>query len=407
MGYSFCDDESQADFIIFNTCSVRDHAEQRVYSNIGALKKLKQTKPSLLIAICGCMPAQEKVAKFIRSHFPYVDIIVGTNAIHKLPSLINEAKAGRIMETTQDDSVYEGVPLERDSQFKASVSIMYGCDNYCTYCIVPYVRGRERSREPHDIIAEVENLAKTGCKEINLLGQNVNSYGKGLVKPYTFTQLLRDLSHIDGVKRIRFISSHPKDISDELIAEMAANDKVCKQLHLPFQSGSDKVLADMNRRYTSAQYKETIRKLRDVMPNIFLSSDVIVGFPTEEQEDFDQTLRLLEEVRFDQLFTFIYSKRSGTKAADMPIQLPTERIKANFTKLLDTQLDISLQRNKALISTTQQVLVESKGKSEGQLCGKTNGGRMVNIDSGSESLIGKLVDVQIYDANAICLFGTI
>ncbi len=402
MGY-ILSDSADADVVIFNTCAVRDNAEKRVYGNIGALKAFKDKKPGMLIGICGCMAQQQHVAQHVKKRFPFVDFVFGTGALHRLPQILYSAEKQRVFDTEmKDGEIVENLPHNRQSTVTATVSVMYGCNNFCTYCVVPHVRGRERSREPGDILREVEGLAAQGCREVTLLGQNVNSYqGIG------FPELLERVSKVDGIGRVRFISSHPKDISDALIGTMANNPKICNQLHLPFQAGSNRVLTDMNRRYTREQYLDIIGRVKGKMPDVALTSDIIVGFPTETEEDFAQTLDLVREVEFDMLFTFIYSKRKGTPAEKLPPALTEAQIKANFDRLVAVQNAISLKKNKALESTVQRVLVEGYSKSnESALTGRTEGAKIVNF-IGDKSLIGEFAEVRITHAATWSLTGEI
>ncbi|GHV16223.1 tRNA-2-methylthio-N(6)-dimethylallyladenosine synthase [Clostridia bacterium] len=402
IGYEFCDKQIDSDLIIFNTCAVREGAEDRVYGNIGALKALKLKKPDLVIAICGCMAARSEVADKIKRSFSHVNLVFGTNAIHKLPQMLAQSESGRVFAKEEDEEIYENLSTIHDSKVIANVPIMYGCNNFCTYCIVPYVRGRERSRNAEDIINEVRNLAKNGFKEILLLGQNVNSYSSTI----DFPELLLALSEIDGIARIRFLSSHPKDFSPKLITAMSRSSKICKQLHLPFQSGSDKVLEAMNRKYTRAHYIELINMARQAMPNIVISTDTIVGFPSETQADFEETLSLVQELRLDMLFTFIYSKRSGTPAADIPQILSNSQIKENFSRLLKAQEVISIAINKNLISSTQAVLVEGISKnSTSAYTGRTDGGKIVNFTSDNPVNEGDILPIEIINSTPWALGG--
>lgn len=403
MGYTMTNTNDDADLIIFNTCAVRDNAEQRVYGNIGALRVVKEKNPEMLIGICGCMSQQQHVADYIKKRFPYVDFVCGTHALHKLPQILYSANEQRVFDLEESDGdIIENLPHNRESSVIASVSVMYGCNNFCTYCVVPFVRGRERSRDPEDIIKEVEGLAAQGYKEVTLLGQNVNSYSKT-----SFSQLLNMVSEVSGIERIRFVSSHPKDITDELIDTIAENPKVCKQLHLPFQAGSNKVLKDMNRRYTKEQYLGIIRKAKEKVPDIALTSDIIVGFPTETNADFEHTIDVIRQVEFDMLFTFIYSKRKGTPAEKMDFQLTVEEIKSNFDRLLEVQNEISAKKNKALEGTVQKVLVEGVSKNNDKfLSGRTDGSKIVNF-AGDKSLIGDIVSVKITNSATWSLTGEI
>ncbi len=393
-GYSFCEAYDDADLVIFNTCAVRENAEQRVYGNVGALKAYKERKPGMLIGICGCMVQQEGEAEQIKKRFRHVDFVFGTHAIARLPQILHEAENNRVFDTEETVGIYEDIPIKRDSVLVANIPISYGCNNFCSYCVVPYVRGRERSRLPRDILKEAKALASQGCKEVLLLGQNVNSYGNdnGVM---SFPQLLRQVNEIEGIERIRFISSHPKDLSDELIDAMAECEHVCAQLHLPFQSGSDRVLKEMNRKYTSADYLKIIEKVKAKIPNVALTSDVIVGFPTETQEDFEDTIRLINTVGFDTLFTFIYSPRRGTPAAKMIPVLSQEQIKANFERLVDVQNGWSLKKNKELENKVVRILVEGASKNNPDtLSGRTEGNKIINF-KGDKSLIGEFVNVKV------------
>ncbi len=393
-GYSFCETYDDADLVIFNTCAVRENAEQRVYGNVGALKAYKERKPDMLIGICGCMVQQDGEAEQIKKRFRHVDFVFGTHAIARLPQILHEAQENRVFDTEETVGIYEDIPIKRDSILVANIPISYGCNNFCSYCVVPYVRGRERSRLPQDILKEAKELAAQGCREVLLLGQNVNSYGNdnGVM---SFPDLLRQVNAIDGIERIRFISSHPKDLSDDLIDAMAECEHVCAQLHLPFQSGSDRVLKEMNRRYTSGDYLKIIEKVKNKIPDVALTSDVIVGFPTETQDDFEETINLVNKVGFDTLFTFIYSPRRGTPAAKMEPVLSPEQIKANFERLVDVQNGWSLKNNKKLEDKVVRILVEGTSKNNPDtLSGRTEGNKIVNF-KGDESLVGKFVDVKV------------
>ena len=403
MGYEICEKQVDADLIIFNTCAVREGAEDRVYGNVGALKPLKIRKPELIIGVGGCMSARPEVAERLKKSFSHVSLVFGTNAVHDLPRLVAEAERGRVFVGNENEEIHELVGAVRESKVIANVPIMYGCDNFCTYCIVPHVRGRERSRKVADIIEEVRGLAAEGYKEVLLLGQNVNSYKDGGIG---FPALLEEICKIDGIRRIRFTSSHPKDFSSELIRVMAENEKICKQLHLPFQSGSDKILSDMNRGYTRQQYIDSINAARAAMPKLVVSSDVIVGFPSETQEDFEDTLSLISELRLDHLFTFIYSKRSGTAAAEMESVLDEEQVKANFQRLLKEQERIGGEINGKLIGEVFEVLVEGMSKTDKSVyTGHTNGGKLVNFTSSEAINEGEMVQVRITDSTPWTLKG--
>lgn len=409
MGFDFCDTTEEADFILYNTCAVRENAELRVFGNIGALKHLKRKKENIIIAVCGCMMQQEHIAKQIKSKYKHVDLVFGTHALYRFPELLCEVLEGnRVFEVASEDgSIFEGINLKRDPVPLAKVSIMYGCNNFCTYCIVPYVRGRERSRDVEDILNEVREVANLGYKEVMLLGQNVNSYGNDLEEGLSFPQLLREVCKIDGIERVRFMTSHPKDVSDELISAMADEDKICNQLHLPIQSGSDKILRIMNRKYTKAQYMELIKKVKSAVPDVVLTTDIIVGFPGETNEDFEETLNVLREVEYDTIFSFIYSKRKGTPAEKMEDCLTEEEKHNNFDRMLEVQNEISKRKNDAYVGTVQKILTEGKSKTcDETLTGRTEGGKVVNF-TGDTSLIGKMVDVKITKSQTWSLFGEI
>lgn len=409
MGFTLTDDRESADVIIFNTCAIRENAHERVYGNLGALKHLKARKPSLIIGICGCMVQQEHIAKRIKSKYRHVDLIFGTHALWKFPELLLSVmeKQERLLDISGEGAIAEGIPVNYDGGAKAFVSVMYGCNNFCSYCIVPYVRGRERSRNEEDILNEIKLLAKSGVKEIMLLGQNVNSYGKDMEKENAFSDLLRKVCEIDGIERIRFMSSHPKDISEKLLHTMATHDKICNQLHLPLQSGSDKVLSDMNRHYDKKRYMEIIKLAKELMPDIALTTDIIVGFPTETEADFEDTLSLLSEVGFDSIFSFIYSKRDGTKAAEWENVSTKEEIDLRFKKLLKRQNEISYKLNLRHEGKIERVLVEGASKTDpGMLTGRNYANKIVNF-KGDESLKGKFTDVKITKAQTWILYGEI
>lgn len=407
-GYEFCERAEDADLVVYNTCAVRENAEQKVFGRIGILKHIKESRPDMIIALCGCMVQQKHITKKIKKLHNHIDLIFGTHMLYKLPELLCEVikdKKSVVMIPDSDGAIAEDMPILRDKSDKAWVSVMYGCNNFCSYCIVPYVRGRERSRKPEAVIAEIKSLAANGCTEITLLGQNVNSYGKDLEEKTDFADLLKMVNEIDGIRRIRFMTSHPKDLSPRLIDAMAECDKVCHQLHLPFQAGSDKVLADMNRRYTKEQYLQKIEAVKKRIPDISLSTDVIVGFPTETTEDFEETLDVLRKVEFDNIFSFIYSKREGTPAAKMDFVLSNEEIHKNFDKLLEVQNEISLKKNKEYLGTEQLILVDDVSKNNPEmLTGRTESLKAVNF-KGDESLIGKYVTVKITEAHTWSLNG--
>lgn len=411
MGFGFTDDNEKADLILFNTCAVREGAEDRVFGNLGALKHLSNRKPDVLIGICGCMMQQEEVAKKIKSKYKHVHIVFGTHTLYKLPQILSDAintKAAVFDIENIHGDIIEDIPVYRESSPKAWISIMYGCNNFCSYCIVPYTRGRERSRKCEDIITEIKTLSADGVTEITLLGQNVNSYGKDLDEGIDFADLLRKVNEIDGIKRIRFMTSHPKDITDKLIDAMAECNKVCNQLHLPFQAGSNRILDKMNRKYTKEDYLSLIAKVKAKMPDIALSSDVIVGFPNETAEDFEETIDVLEKVRFDTIFSFIYSKRPGTPAAVMEDAITDEEKHKNFDRLLDVQNRISREINETYGNKIVEVLVEGPSKTNPDiLSGKTTTGKTVNFPKGNNINVGDYVNVKITKVNTWSLDGEI
>lgn len=409
MGYGFTEERTKAQLILFNTCAVREHAEDRVFGNVGALKKYKHEHPGVVIACCGCMMQQQHIAEKIKKSFPFVDLVFGTHVIHQLPGLLYKTLTGkkRVFEIPDMDGVIaEGVPVLRDEEKRAWLPIMYGCNNFCTYCIVPYVRGRERSRDPQDILKEARELVQNGCKEITLLGQNVNSYGKNLEPKVTFAQLLRMINDIDGDFRIRFMTSHPKDCTRELLETMAQCDKVAKHLHLPFQSGNDRVLKAMNRNYTREKYLSLIRYAKELMGDaLSITSDIIVGFPGETYEEFQDTLSLIEEVRFTSLFTFIYSPRNGTPAARMPDPVPAEEKGRWLRELLAVQEKISAENMKKYAGKTFKCFVYGKGKlGEHSLEARTDGNLIVEFD-GDESLVGSFKNITVTEPLTYVLKG--
>lgn len=408
LGYDQCNDKEQADLIVYNTCAVRENAELKVYGNLGALKALKNKKPELIIAVCGCMMQETSVADRIKRVYKHVDIVFGTHALHKFKELVRAAEQEHdfiVDVENMDGEIHEGLPIIRGEGVCASVSIMYGCNNFCTYCIVPYVRGRERSRDKEDILSEVRDAVANGYKEIMLLGQNVNSYGKG--KGITFAELLEEVAGIPGVERIRFMTSHPKDISEDLIRVMSRHANICKQLHLPVQCGNNRVLKSMNRGYTREKYFGLIDMARSYMPDITISTDIIVGFPGETTEEFEDTLDLLERVRYDTVFSFIYSKRTGTPAATMEDVISPEEKKANFNRLLEVQNRICAEINATYLNKVCPVLVEGWSKTDPDtFTGRTDGGKLVHF-KGDESLIGKIVNVRITDPKTWSLMGEI
>ena len=407
-GFEFTENAEEADFILFNTCAVREHAEDRVFGNVGALKNIKRKHPSVLIALCGCMMEQEHIAKRIHDSFPFVGLVFGTNCLHEFPRLLyNNLLYGKrtFLRGNTDENVYEGIPVKRDGLFKGFLPIMYGCDNFCSYCIVPYVRGREKSRKPEVVIAEAREMIESGYKDITLLGQNVNSYGKGLEPRPDFASLLKEIDKIEGDYWLRFMTSHPKDCTKELIDTIAESKHISHHLHLPFQSGSDRILELMNRRYTREKYLDIIRYAKERIPDLSLTSDIIVGFPGETYEDFKQTISLIKEVGFTSLFTFIYSKRNGTPAATMEDVATDEEKSMWFQELLKTQEEIAANRCAQMVSSIQKVLVEEKcSNKEGVLCGRTSGNIIVEFPA-DESLIGTFQNIKITKARNWILNG--
>jgi len=365
MGYIMTTDKEEADFIIYNTCAVRENAELKVYGNLGALKHLKNRKPGVILAVCGCMMQQESVKEQIRRKYRHIDIVFGTHSLYRFPEILSSVitNGERVFDVTDSEgAIAENLPVNKAEGPCAWVSVMYGCNNFCSYCIVPYVRGRERSRLKEDILKEVKGIAARGCKEVTLLGQNVNSYGNDLEEDIDFADLLSMVCKIDGIERVRFMTSHPKDISDKLIDTMAKESKICKQLHLPVQAGNNRVLKAMNRKYTRESYLEKINKIKEKMPGITLTTDIIVGFPGETTEEFEDTLTILEEVRYDTIFSFIYSKRPGTPAAKMDDVISAEEKKNNFDRMLVIQDRISKEKNMELEGKVLKVLWREKVK---------------------------------------------
>ena len=407
MGFEFTENADEADFILFNTCAVREHAEDRVFGNVGALKNIKRKRPSVVIGLCGCMMEQKHVTDRLYKSFPFVNLVFGTHSLHKFPELfyntITDGK--RVYETGVDDkTVYEGIPTKRDGTFKGWLPIMYGCNNFCTYCIVPYTRGRERSRKFDDVVAEAREMIEAGYKEITLLGQNVNSYGKNLDENATFANLLREIDKIDGDYLIRFMTSHPKDCSKELIDVIADSRHISTHLHLPFQSGNDRVLKAMNRSYNREKYLDIINYAKQRIPDVSLTSDVIVGFPGETYEEFLDTISLVKEVEFTSLFTFIYSSREGTPAARMEDPYTAKEKSAWFSELLKVQEEIAAKRCAEMVGKTYRVLVENVTDKEGILSGRTSGNIIVEF-AGEESLVGQFAQVKITEARNWILRG--
>lgn len=408
MGYKKTDAIENANFVIFNTCCVRENAEDKLFGKLGEVKRLREQNGTV-IAICGCMMQEKHIVDKIKTSYNYVDIIFGTHTLHKLPEdlytvICNKEKIMDILDI--DGEVIEGLPIKRDDKIKASVTIMNGCNNFCSYCIVPYVRGRERSRNPEDIINEVEELARSGYKEVTLLGQNVNSYkGNGNLGINKFSELLRAINKIPGIERIRFVSPHPKDFTDDVIEAIRDCEKVCKLIHLPLQSGSSAVLKIMNRKYTKEQYLSLAQKMKANIPNLTLSTDIIVGFPGETEEDFEDTLDVVRKVNFEQVYMFIYSRRVGTPGDKMPNQIPEEVKHKRFDRLkalVESQID---QNNKKYVGTVQKVLVEGKSKNNDKmLTGRTDSNKVVNFE-GDESLIGKVIKIPIISEHMWYLKG--
>ena len=407
-GFTLTEDVKAADLVILNTCAIREHAEQRVFGNLGILTHTKKENPEQVICLCGCMAQEERVSKRIKESYRHVDLVFGPQALWKFPELLWEVyETHKRVFSVQDEHgrLAEGIPVVREKGVKAWVSIMYGCNNFCSYCIVPYVRGRERSRDPQAVLAEVRELVEAGYKDITLLGQNVNSYGNDLDIGYHFPDLLEDIDKIPGEYLIRFMSSHPKDATYRLFDVMAKSSHVAKQLHLPVQSGNDRVLHEMNRRYTRAQYLDLVNYAKSVMPGLVLTSDIIIGFPGETEAEAMDTVSLVEEVGFDALFTFIYSPRPGTKAAAMPDPATREEKQKWFDKLLEVQNAMSAALHAAYVGETVRVLVDGESDDpEFPLASRTEGNRLVRL-KGDKSLMGKFVDVKITGSNTWALYG--
>ena len=407
IGYEEVETE-EADFLIFNTCTVRENANTKLYGHLGQVKKMKERNPQMMIGLCGCMMQEEHVIEKIRSSYKFVDIIFGTHNIFKLAELLKARvdSKGMIVDIWKDtDKIVEDLPVERKYPFKSGVNIMFGCNNFCSYCIVPYVRGRERSREPKAIIREIERLVADGVVEVMLLGQNVNSYGKNLEEPMTFAQLLQEIEKIEGLERIRFMTSHPKDLSDELIEVMSKSKKICKHLHLPVQSGSSRILKLMNRHYDKEQYLALAEKIRKAVPDISLTTDIIVGFPGETEEDFLETLDIVRKVRYDSAFTFIYSKRTGTPAATMEDQVPEEVVKDRFDRLLKEVQTIAAEVCAVHEGTVQEVLVESVSDHDDHMVtGRLSNNILVHF-RGDASMIGDYVNVKLDQCKGFYYIG--
>ena len=410
VGYTKTENKEDAGIILFNTCCVRENAENKVFGNLGSLKHLKKENPDLIIGICGCMMQQEGMADKILKEFPYVNIVFGTHNAYKFPEYLNRVRTEgvQIKEIfNKETDIVEGLPIDRESSVKAFVTIMYGCNNFCTYCIVPYVRGRERSRKPEDILKEIRELVAQGYKEITLLGQNVNSYGKGLEEDVDFAKLLRMINEIEGLERVRFMTSHPKDLTHDVIMAIKECDKLCEQIHLPVQSGSNSILKKMNRHYTKEYYLDLIKKIKEEIPGVTLTTDIIVGFPGETEEDFQETLELVKEVGYSSAFTFIYSRRNNTPADMMLNQVSEEDKHHRFNRLIAAVNERVIAQNKAEEGNILEVLVEGNSKNDAEkLTGRTRTGRLVNF-TGENVNVGELVNVKITRAQNFSLIGEV
>ena len=407
VGYEITENEN-SDFVIFNTCTVRDNANQRVYGRLGELNGYKRRNPRMKIALCGCMMQEPEVIEKLKKSYSFVDLIFGTHNIYKFAELLCttfETK-GMIIDIWKDtDQIVEDLPVERKYPFKSGINIMFGCNNFCSYCIVPYVRGRERSREPKEILREIERLVADGVVEVMLLGQNVNSYGKNLDEPVTFAELLREVERIEGLKRIRFMTSHPKDLSDELIQVMKESKKICRHLHLPLQSGSTRILEKMNRHYTREQYLELAQRIRQEIPDISITTDIIVGFPGETPEDLEQTIDMVRLVRYDNAFTFIYSKRTGTPAAAMEDQVPEDQVKEGFEQLLRVVQETAREQTARHQGKIMEALIEEvNASSPGMVTGRLSNNTIVHIP-GDETLIGRIVPVSLNECHGFYYIG--
>ncbi|GAB4271816.1 tRNA (N6-isopentenyl adenosine(37)-C2)-methylthiotransferase MiaB [Thermincola ferriacetica] len=409
MGYEPVANAEDADIIILNTCTVRETAENKVWGRIGELKALKSKKPDVIIGICGCMAQQKETAEKIRRKAPHIELIFGTHNIHELPEMINRLVAERkplLNVWNAEGSIVENLPARRKSKVKAFVSIMFGCNNFCTYCIVPYVRGRERSRQIADIVREVKSLAEQGYKEVTLLGQNVNSYGKDLPEKTDFADLLEVLNEIDGIRRIRYMTSHPRDFTSKLIDVIARSEKVCEHFHLPVQSGSNSILKKMNRGYTREYYFELVAEIRSKIPHASITTDIIVGFPGETRQDFENTMDLLDKVRYDSAFTFVYNKRSGTPAASMTDQVPDEEKSKRIVELIEFQNKISLEKNLCEVGREHEVLAEGLKNNQNKVEARTRTNKLVLLN-GDSNMIGNMYRVKIVKAGPWHLDGEI
>ena len=408
-GYEKTEKEEEADFVIYNTCTVRENANLRVYGRLGYLHSLRKKNPELKIALCGCMMQEEEVVAKIKKSYRFVNLIFGTHNLYKFAELLYDMfqEDKMVVDTWKDTKdIVEELPIDRKYKFKSGVNIMFGCNNFCSYCIVPYVRGREKSRQPEDIIREIKNLVADGVVEVMLLGQNVNSYGKNLEHPVTFAELLEEIAQIEGLKRIRFMTSHPKDLSDDLIAVMAKYDKICRHIHLPLQSGSSRVLKVMNRRYTKEQYLALTEKIRKAIPDISITTDIIVGFPGETEEDFEETLDVVRRVRYDSAFTFIYSKRTGTPAAAMEDQIPEDVVKNRFDRLLTLVQDISREESARFEGQTMDALVEGINEQDEHLVTGRLGNNLLVHFPGTAADIGSILPVHLDTCKGFYYMGS-
>lgn len=416
IGYKYCEEEKDADFILYNTCTVRDNANQKLYGHLGSLRNIKKNNPDLVIGLCGCLTQEKSAYDKILESYSFVDLIFGTHNVFDFPRLllltltrtVKKGKGHLVSEIWEDtDKIVEDLPVKRNYSFKSGVNIMFGCNNFCSYCIVPYVRGRERSRSSSDIISEIKRLAADGVKEVMLLGQNVNSYGKGLDEEVSFPKLLQMVEEIEGIERIRFMTSHPKDLSDELIEVMALSKKICRHIHLPMQSGSTRILKLMNRRYSKEDYINLALKIREKIPDVSITTDIIVGFPTETKEDIDDTIDVINKVSFDGAFTFIYSKRTGTPASVMEGQVGEEEVKVNFDRVLKAVQDVSVKEAKKHEGKIMEVLVEDINRQDDKLVtGRLSNNLNVHFP-GDKSLIGKIVKVSLDECKGFYFMGHI
>jgi tRNA-2-methylthio-N6-dimethylallyladenosine synthase len=408
IGYVEVEEEKDADFVIYNTCTVRENANNKVYGRLGYLQNVKKKNPHMKIALCGCMMQEPQVVEKLKKSYRFVDLVFGTHNIFKFAELLYQSMTSNkmVVDVWEDTKqIVENLPVERKYSFKSGVNIMFGCNNFCSYCIVPYVRGRERSRKPEEIIAEIERLVADGVIEVMLLGQNVNSYGKGLAEEISFAQLLERIEKIEGLERIRFMTSHPKDLSDDLIAVMAKSKKICKHIHLPLQSGSTEILKKMNRHYTKESYLALVNKIREAIPDVAITTDIIVGFPGETEEDFQETMDVVNTVKYDSAFTFIYSKRTGTPAAKMENQVPEDVIKDRFDRLLALVQQHGREHAEALEGTVQNVLFETPNEHDDALVtGRLDNSSVVHVKA-SKDLIGKILPVRLVECKGFYYMG--